>query len=332
VSGVVTAMMLAIGLRTDLLIDRRTLGIFDRIAILAHNLLFYLEKTIVPWRLSPLYELYIPVRPLAFRYLVPIMVVVGISGVLIGLRHRWPAGLTAWATYLVLILPVSGILQNGHQIAADRYTYLASLGFSLIGGAGVAWCWQARYAGTLAPRVARLIVALSATIVVALAALTTLQIRVWRDGETLWRHAVAVDPGSAFAHYHLAGALSWSGKHELAQAEYAKAIGLAPDMVEAKGRFLASLGRELHTAGDLEGAERNYAAALRYSRNDEIALNNLGVIYALRGKDEAAVDLFLRVLRVDPGNSAACRNITALSLRTGTRPRESYTCPKNVSP
>src|SRR5262249_8851963 len=143
--------------------------------------------------------------------------------------------------------------------------------------------------------------------------------------------AVAVDPASAFAHYHLAGALSLLGKPELARAEYTKAIALAPDTVEAKGRFLAALGRELHTAGDLEGAERTYTAALRYSWNDETALNNLGVIYALRGRDEAALDLFLRVLRVDPGNPLACRNITALSLRTGIKPRESYACPNAAS-
>src|SRR5262249_5144236 len=196
----------------------------------------------------------------------------------------------------------------------DRYTYLACLGWALLGGAGVVWCWRARHAGTLAPRVARLIVVLSATTIIALAALTSLQIRVWRDGETLWRPAVALGPPRAFAHYHLAGALSWLGKRELAQVEYRKAIALAPDTVDAKGRFLASLGRELHTAGDLEGAERNYAAALRYSRNDETALNNLGVIYALRGKDEAAVDLFLLGRRGDPGNSGACRSITDLAL------------------
>ena len=331
VSVAVSALMLAIGIRSDLLIDRRTLGVGDRVAILGHNLLFYAQKTIVPWPLSPLYELYIPVRPLTARYLLPAIAAVVISVALIGLRRRWPLGLAAWTAYVALLLPVSGILQNGHQIAADRYTYLACLGWALAAGAGVAWCWRAQYAGALAPGVARLVVALSATAIVALAALSTLQVRVWRDGEALWRHAVAVDPGSGFAHYHLAGALSLLGNHEQARAEYAKAVALAPETVDAKGRFLASLGRELHTAGDLEGAERNYAAALRYSWNDETALNNLGVIYALRGNDKAALDLFLRVLRVDPGNSAACRNITALSQRSGIKPRESYACPSPSS-
>src|SRR5262249_62372476 len=106
---------------------------------------------------------------------------VGISVVLICLRRRWPIGLTVWVAYVALILPVSGILQSGHQIAADRYTYLACLGWALLGGAGVVWCWRARHAGTLAPRVARLIVVLSPTTIIALAALTTPPLRAGPD-------------------------------------------------------------------------------------------------------------------------------------------------------
>ena len=124
------------------------------------------------------------------------------------------------------------------------------------------WCWRAKGAGALTPRLAHLVVALSATLIVACAALSTLQIRVWRDSETLWRHAISLDPGSAFAHYHLAGAFSLLGKREQARAAYAQAIALVPDVLDAKGLFYASLGRESHTAGDLENAERNYRAAL----------------------------------------------------------------------
>jgi hypothetical protein len=326
VSAIVVVVMLVIGVRSDLLTELRTLGVFDRLAISAYTLLFYLRKTVVPWPLSPLYELYFPVRPLTPTYLVPGIAVAAISAVVIGVRRRWPAGLAAWAAYVVLLLPVSGVLQNGHQIAADRYTYLASLGWALIAGAGVTCCWRAKGAGALTPRLARLVVALSATAIVALAALSTLQIRVWRDSESLWRHAVSVDPRSAFAHYHLAGAHSILGKGEQARAEYERAIGLVPDIVDAKGLFYAALGREQQTAGNLQGAERSYLAALRYAKDDDTALNNLGVIYALRGNDGAALDLFLRLLRVAPGHDAACRNISALSARVWVSPSELEKC------
>ena len=327
-SVIVGVLTLVIGVRIELTADLATLGVVDRLAIFAHGLCFYLWKTVVPWPLSPLYELHYPVRPLAATYLVPGVAVVTTLAAVIGLRRRWPAGLTACTAYVALLLPVSGLLQNGHQTAADRYTYLACLGWAVMGGAGVTWCWRAKGSGALPPRLALLLGALSATAIVACAALSTLQIRVWRDSEILWRHAVAVDPGSAFAHYHLAGAFSILGKGEQARAEYAKAIALAPDVLKASGLFHASLGRELHTAGDLEGAERNYTVALRYARNDETALNNLGVIYALRGNDQAAFDLFVRLLRVAPGHDAACRNVRILSVRLDVRPVELKHCPR----
>lgn len=329
VSVGVSLIMLVTGARRSLLTDLGTLGVVDRLAISAYGFFFYLLKTVVPWPLSPLYELHYPVRPLTATYLVPAVVIAAVSLAVIALRRRWPAGLTAWAAYVALLLPVCGLLQNGHQIAADRYTYLACLGWALLAGAGVTWCWRANGARNVTPRHARLVVALTATVIVALAALTTLQIRVWHDSEALWRHAVATDPGSAFAHYHLAGAFSILGKREQARAEYAKAVALAPDVLDAKGLFHAALGRELQTAGDMEGAERNYTAALRYAKDDETALNNLGVIYALRGNDTAALDMFLRLLRAAPGNEAACRNGSIVSGRLGVTPDELETCPNH---
>src|SRR4029453_16116514 len=49
----------------------------------------------------------------------------------------WPALLAAWAAYAVMLFPVSGLFQNGFQIAADRYTYLPCLPWALLAGAGI---------------------------------------------------------------------------------------------------------------------------------------------------------------------------------------------------
>ena len=48
------------------------------------------------------------------------------------LRRRYPALAAAWLVYLVTLLPVSGLLHVGTHIAADRYTYLPSIGVALI--------------------------------------------------------------------------------------------------------------------------------------------------------------------------------------------------------
>jgi tetratricopeptide (TPR) repeat protein len=332
VSMTVAAATLLMWGRRDLMTDLDTLGVLDRLAILAYGLCFYLLKTVVPWRLSPLYELHYPVRLLTATYIVPALTVAAISTAVIRLRRRWPAGLAIWTAYIALLLPVSGVFQNGHQIAADRFMYLPCLGWALLGGAGVTWCWRARGRGVLPDRPARLLVALSGTVIVAFAALSTLQIRVWRDSETLWLHAIALDPTSAFNHYHLAGALSILGKREEARAEFAKAIALAPEGLDAKGKFYAWVGGELQTSGDLDGAEQHYTAALRYAPREEMALQNLGMIYVLRGNDRAALDMFVRLLRVAPGKDLACHNVRVLSARFGLSPPELNTCPQEKAP
>jgi hypothetical protein len=328
-SVAVVAGMFTIWGQSGMMTDVRTLSIPVRLAILAYGLCFYLVKTVVPWPLSPLYELHYPVRLLAPTYLVPIIAVVAISAALIGLRRRWPAGLTIWTAYAALLLPVSGLFQNGHQIAADRFTYLPCLGWALLAGAGVTWCWRTKGDDPDTRRHARLLVALSATTIVALAALSALQIRVWRDSETLWHHAIRLDPASAFSHFHLAGALSLFGRGEEARAEFRKAIALAPEGISAKGMFLAELARELQMSGDLEGAAQQYRAALQYAPTDEVALHQLGMIYLAQGDDRAALDMFVRLLRAAPGNEATCRDVGVLSARLGMSPLELESCPKD---
>jgi hypothetical protein len=57
-------------------------------------------------------------------------------------RRRWPGGLAAWVFYVVLLMPVSGVVTFGPQLVADRFSYLPSLGWAVLLGAGLFYCWQ----------------------------------------------------------------------------------------------------------------------------------------------------------------------------------------------
>ena len=46
----------------------------------------------------------------------------------IALRRRCPYLLTGWFWYLVMLVPVLGMVQVGMQAHADRYTYLPEIG------------------------------------------------------------------------------------------------------------------------------------------------------------------------------------------------------------
>ena len=58
------------------------------------------------------------------------------------LRRRWPGLLAAWLSYLVILAPNSGIIRISEQIAADRYSYMAMLGWVMLAAAGFCWLWR----------------------------------------------------------------------------------------------------------------------------------------------------------------------------------------------
>src|SRR5262249_6526265 len=146
------------------------LGVLERVAISLHGLVFYLERTLLPVDLSPFYPLKTPVDPFAATYLTRAAVVAAITGLAILARRRWPAVSAAWVVYVVTVLPVSGIFQNGPQMGADRYSYLPVLPLAVLAGAGVLAVWRAgdrgpyRVLGLATGGVAVLLVTLLATL------------------------------------------------------------------------------------------------------------------------------------------------------------------------
>jgi hypothetical protein len=206
-----------------------TLGVVQRLAISAYSLEFYLWKTAAPWPLSPLYTLFHPVVPWSATYLLPAAFVVVVTLVAILGYRRWPAGLIAWASYLVLLAPVVGILHNGAQIAADRYTYLSCAPWAILGGAGVAWSRHAARSGKLSPPVGKAVMGAAAMVIVAFAGLTVRQVAVWHDSVTLWTHAVAVEPASDIPIFYLGWALTDAGRLTR-RAHFERALRRVPDL------------------------------------------------------------------------------------------------------
>src|SRR5213592_3852425 len=117
------------------------LSVPGRVAISAYGLSFYLWKMVVPVNLSPLYERGL-VDPWATLFLLSYGGLVAITALAWARRRRWPGLPATWLAYVVVLLPVLGIFQSGPQIAADRYTYLAGLGWAILAGASLLSYWR----------------------------------------------------------------------------------------------------------------------------------------------------------------------------------------------
>jgi hypothetical protein len=186
-----------------------------------------------------------------------------VAALLIGGRARYlPVG---WFWYLGTLLPVIGLVRVGIQSAADRYTYIPSIGFFIL----VAW-GGADLCGHF--RVSRPVIAVAAAaILCACAALAERQIGYWKNGETLFLHSVRVDPDNLEAVNCLA--VTYATDPDPAVRNPDRAVRLAAVCVEASSRkdpyFLDTLSTAYAAAHQFQLAIETDNEALRIPGNVE---------------------------------------------------------------
>jgi hypothetical protein len=240
------------------LISLAYMGLTLRLVTTVYGLAFYVEKTLLPMNLSPLYQLPITVTWLHYA------AVIGGGLVIVARWRRWPAITVAALAYGITLAPVLGLFQNGPQIVADRYSYLPCLGWALLAGGAAA---RQRASN-------RVLRAVLAACIVALALLTAQQSLVWRDSVSLWRHALTISPTSRAAHANLARAHAAQGHPAAAVAEWEE--------------------------------------TLRLSRNKAPLHAAIGELYEGAGVEGLAADRFREALRLSPGLPEACRGARRL--------------------
>src|SRR5207249_3697529 len=285
-----SAIALVAQLSHDTMVSVVQLSAPGRLAVSVYGVSFYLWKTVAPVNLSPLYELPPTVNPWAPPFIVSYGVVVAITAIVLALRRRVPGLPAAWVAYIVVLLPVLGIFQSGPQIAADRYTYLAGLGWAILAGAGLLACRHAT----------RFLIRGSAVgVLVGLGVLTWNQVHVWHDAEKLWTHALAIDPKSSVAHSNLGSALIAQGKPAEASEHFREALRINPNDADDH----TNLGMALARQGKLSEAREHYRQALHIKPNFANAVSNLGSALARQGKLIEASDQFRRALEIMPDNA-----------------------------
>jgi tetratricopeptide (TPR) repeat protein len=267
-----------------------------RPAMVFYSLWFYLEKTVVPQGLSPLYELPPRVILLDRRFLVPAMAVTAITAAVVLLRRRWPAGLAVWAYYAIALGPVIGIVHSGHQLTNDRYSYLPGLGFALVVGAAAGAAVRAGAAGTLRPALVRMLAGLGVVWFCGLAYLSAQQVQIWRDTESLWRYALESDPDCAVCRSNFGTYLAKQGYFGLAKTEFERVLVLRPN----NEKIHMNLGGAHAALGDFPRAIEHFRLYLKRYPNDVDALNNLGAALLSDRRAHEALEPLQRAMKVNP--------------------------------
>ena len=265
-------------------------GLDARLAMVAYSLWFYPAAWVWPVRLSPMYELPVPLHPLSSKFLLPAAGLVVVTLVLVGLRKRWPGGLAAWVYSAVVLAPVSGVVHAGFQLAHDRYSYLSGLGGALLLGGAIAGIIRAGGDRRVSRPVAGSALVAAALIVAALGVGSWQQSRIWRDSETLWRWALEADPRCAVCANNLAvlfihGDTALRLREAEQLARHALAINPAYDSAYTT---LVTILAQRHADREAEAAFRQ---AMQLAPDRVSASVNLGVLYARSGRNAEALPL-----------------------------------------
>ena len=230
----------------------------------------------------------------------------GISALVIRAWRKCPYLLTGWLWFAGGLVPAIGVLQVGAQALADRYTYLPSVGLF------IALTWGL---GDLARRWRSLGLPLSVaalTAAVLCIALTRRQVSLWKDSETVFRHALAVTEQNDLAHNNLGHALLEQRRLNEAVDHFQCAVQINPGFAEAH----YNLGVGWFRLGRLDEALSEFRKALDLKPTYAEAHYNLGVSLIRQGRFNEGISELNEALRLNPDDADARNSLrVALTLK-----------------
>ncbi|HYL78261.1 MAG TPA: tetratricopeptide repeat protein [Bryobacteraceae bacterium] len=289
------AIVLYIGSHEKIAAPAPVANWFGHLAMPVYGLAFYIWKTIVPLHLAPFYEI-TPHRmdPNALPFELSLCAVIAVAVTAFLCRRRFPIVPAACLAYAVTLIPVLRIFDSGRQLTADRYSYLACLGWAILVGAAIIFWndWD------------RLIVPVACLVIAVFAALTWRQIRIWRDTDTLWTYTIAVEP-SYIAYANMGKHLMDRGDYLWAADHLRQAIAMKPDFAAAH----LNLGLSLGNLGKLDEAAEEFRAVITIGEMQDLAENDLGAALGKQGKLDEAIFHYREALRINPKNELARYNL-----------------------
>jgi protein O-mannosyl-transferase len=284
-------------------------GLAGRLAQILYGAGFYVRKTLLPLNLQPLYPLGRPIlfaAPAFVGVATTALAVLGLAAA--GVPRRAQAAL--WGYYLALLLPVSGLVQNGFQLVALRYSYLSCLGWAVLAGAAAVAALKLRAKSPL--KGAAILGALALWLAANAWALQG-QIAVWRDDRSLWGEVLSRHPLSPLANVNLADALLRDGELPAAESRARLALRLDPASVFANLTLARTLAAERRADEAREVLERGLALNADWGEGEAL----LGVLLNAQGRTGEALAHLRRAAALLPSSAEAQGNAGAVLATSG---------------
>jgi tetratricopeptide (TPR) repeat protein len=231
-------------------------------------------------------------------------------------RKERPYLLVGWLWYVVMLLPVIGIVQVGLQGHADRYTYLPHIGLYLaliwlVADLVRSWHYGRVFLGTAA-----------GTVLAILSACAWHQTSYWRDSATLWSRALAVTSDNETAHTNLGMVLLNQGQLDEALSHLQTALQIVSKSGEAHYNLTrAIIHCDLASAlvrKDLpDEAIWHLRQAVELQPNYSDAHYNLATVLFQNGEVDQAIAEWRTTLLINPNDAEAHTALANVLLKKG---------------
>jgi protein O-mannosyl-transferase len=222
-------------------------------------------------------------------------------------RRRAPYLITGWFWYLVMLVPVVGLVQVGAQAHADRYMYLPQIGLCI----AITWAavdlvsrfqFRSEILGVVAP-----------AIVVLFGWRAWIETTYWHDTERLWDRTLAVTGENDLAHFAMGEFFLNANRLDEAISQFQIVRARHPNDPAANFQ----LGSAHMEKGELELAAQNFEVALKAEPGNTEAETNLANVLLAGGHLDEALSHYRSVVTREPGSAQAHYNLAVGLHREG---------------
>lgn len=282
------------------------IGLGDRIWNASVSYWRYISMMFWPKGLAVLY----PYRDLPnwWQGMIAIVFLVAASFIIYRARSRKYL-VMGWLWYLIVLIPVIGLIQVGPQLYADRYTYISLTGLFII----VAWM----AADFLKRKPAlRIWAVMAAAVALTAASVVTMRmVGYWRNTESLAKRAVSVTEGNYMMLTLLAQSQIERGEYDSAYANLRQSLKVGPESSAPHAWIL--LSRVLYERGQFAEAVDYGRAAIEEQPDARRAWLVVGMALSNLGQYEEAERCLNKVIELDPGIARAYAAIGKIRGETG---------------
>lgn len=221
----------------------------DRVASVFNAYCVYLSKIFLPVNLCSFYPYS---QTSLFSALLALLFLVSITAWCVKSRIEWL--MVGWIWFLLLLMPVVGLIGVGGQGYADRYTYFPAVGiFTIIvwGGAELfVKRWKALHARQFS----------AVFLITVCSILTWSQVGYWRDGFTLYGRELEVVKDNWHAHFNLGSMLVERSRYDEAIQQYRQTLRAT---TEHTPQIYYNLGVAFERKGDVSQALDYFRSTIR---------------------------------------------------------------------